>query len=184
MKLPPALFCLGLALAALVLGACASDSHVVVPPAQPSNSPVATAPVASSAPLVTTAPASTATTPPGATSVPAATPSAVATVLPTPPAIAGAVDFDRQIKPLLVTYCYQCHANGRRSGGVRFDVLASATQQVVPGNPDRSAMYHAITRSINASDHMPPPAQPQPEDEDLALIRQWILEGGRWGATP
>ena len=34
-----------------------------------------------------------------------------------------AADFKRDVQPLLVTYCYDCHGDGASKGGVAFDKL-------------------------------------------------------------
>jgi uncharacterized membrane protein len=100
----------------------------------------------------------------------------------TPPAPTAAtkIDFAKQVQPFFQNYCYQCHANGRNSGGVRLDVRDNALRHVTPGDPAKSDVYRAITRSPGASDHMPPASQDQPDDDDIAMIKQWILEGASW----
>ncbi len=90
------------------------------------------------------------------------------------------IDFDQQVKPIFDYYCYQCHGNGKQRGGVRLDVKASVFMHVTPGDPDRSDVYRAITRSPNASDHMPPVSEDQPSDDEIATIKQWIVEGANW----
>jgi uncharacterized membrane protein len=94
------------------------------------------------------------------------------------------VDFNQQVRPFFAEYCYQCHGNGQQRGGVHLDVKASTLMHITPGNPDRSDVYRAMTRSMGASDHMPPVSQEQPEDNDIAMIKQWITEGATWPDGP
>jgi len=108
------------------------------------------------------------------------TPPVAAMPAPAPTPIAAKIDFDKQVKPFFEEYCYQCHGRGRQSGGVRLDVKATALKHITAGDPTHSDVYRAITRSLNASDHMPPVSQEQPEDDDIAMIKQWIIEGAAW----
>ena len=98
--------------------------------------------------------------------------------------IAAKVDYVKQVQPFFAQYCYQCHGNGRSSGGVRLDVKASTMKHIKAGDPDNSDVYRAVTRSTGASDHMPPITQDQPGDSDLAMLKQWITEGAVWPDAP
>jgi mono/diheme cytochrome c family protein len=110
--------------------------------------------------------------------------SASAPATPPPAAVVAKVDYTRQVQPIFSQYCYQCHGNGRQSGGVRLDAKDSALKHITPGDPDNSDVYRAITRSQGASDHMPPITQDQPADSDIATIKQWITEGANWPDSP
>jgi uncharacterized membrane protein len=104
-----------------------------------------------------------------------------ATAAPPPaPPVVVTVDFATQVKPILENYCYQCHGNGRTRAGVRLDVKADAMRHITPGDPMHSDVYRAITRSMGASDHMPPISQEQPKAADVATIKLWIEQGARW----
>jgi len=101
-----------------------------------------------------------------------------------PANVAARVDYKKQVQPFFAQYCYQCHGNGRQSGGVRLDAKASTLAHIKAGDPDNSDVYRAITRSMGASDHMPPVSQDQPEDADIAMVKQWIAEGAVWPDGP
>jgi hypothetical protein len=157
-----------------LLNACASSP-------EPANGPnktgsTATPPVTK---VAATVPATTAVAKPA----PAAPSSNPVASTPAPTVAVIPIDFNAQVKPIFVEYCYRCHGLGKQSGGVRLDVEANVRLHVIPGNPVRSDIYRAITSSPNVSDHMPPVSQAQPEDEDLAIIKQWIMEGAKWGGT-
>jgi mono/diheme cytochrome c family protein len=95
----------------------------------------------------------------------------------TPPA---KVDYSTQVKPIFEKYCYQCHGDGRSKAGVSLDVKAKAMMHITAGDPMHSDVYRSITRSVGASDHMPPVSKDQPKDEDIAIIKLWIEQGANW----
>src|SRR6266540_3744848 len=75
--------------------------------------------------------------------VPAPQGSNGATPAPMPPM---RVDYQRDVKPLLVARCYACHGNGQRLGDFQIDsrdgVLKGGKTHpaVVPGHSDRSLL--------------------------------------------
>jgi mono/diheme cytochrome c family protein len=101
----------------------------------------------------------------------------------TPPA-ATKVDYATQVKPIFENYCYQCHGNGRSKAGVRLDVKTSAMMHITAGDPMHSDVFRSMTRSMGASDHMPPVSQKQPGDADIATIKLWIQQGANWPDAP
>jgi cytochrome c5 len=102
------------------------------------------------------------------------------TPVPAPTAVAAKVDFATQVKPIFQNYCYQCHGNGQSRAGFHIDQKAQVMKQIIPGDPNRSYLYNAMTKSMGASDHMPPITQDQPGDDDIATIKLWIEQGANW----
>ncbi len=110
-------------------------------------------------------------------------------LLPALPGVA-AVDFSRQIRPILSENCFFCHGpdEKKREAGLRLDDEAEAKKNrdgvtaVVPGRPEQSALLQRIL-SADPDEVMPPPKQHKviPPDQ-VALLRQWIQEGAVWGA--
>jgi len=101
------------------------------------------------------------------------------------------VDFNRDVRPLLADYCYQCHGpdQAKRKGGLRLDQsegararLDSGHHAIVPGKPTDSRLLAVVT-STDAEEQMPPaktgkrlnPAQ-------VELLTRWIREGAEWKA--
>ncbi|MFM7815938.1 MAG: DUF1549 domain-containing protein, partial [Verrucomicrobiota bacterium] len=101
------------------------------------------------------------------------------------------VDFNRDVRPLLADYCYQCHGpdQAKRKGGLRLDQsegararLDSGHHAIVPGKPTDSRLLAVVT-STDADEQMPPaktgkrlnPAQ-------VELLTRWIREGAEWKA--
>jgi mono/diheme cytochrome c family protein len=100
-----------------------------------------------------------------------------------PPAVTK-VDYATQVKPIFENYCYQCHGNGRSKAGVRLDVKTSAMMHITAGDPMHSDVFRSMTRSMGASDRMPPVSQKQPGDADIATIKLWIQQGANWPDAP
>ena len=95
------------------------------------------------------------------------------------------VQFNRDIRPILSDNCFACHGfdSNKRKADLRLDVFSDALfkdEILVPGSPEKSALY----QRINASDHddvMPP------QDSGKALTREqktklhdWIAQGAKF----
>ena len=100
-----------------------------------------------------------------------------------------AVDFSKQIRPILSENCFFCHGpdEAKREAGLRLDDETAAKSDndgviaVVPGDPDKSALIQRIV-SKDADEVMPPPKQHKIiTPEQVALLKQWIQEGAKWG---
>lgn len=97
-----------------------------------------------------------------------------------PEPAAAAVSFEKQVKPILMRYCGDCHGNaGKPKGDVDLRTLAAITNPknppiLVAGNPDKSAIYSTI-----ADMSMPPDNKPRPGKQETALIREWIAGGAK-----
>jgi mono/diheme cytochrome c family protein len=104
---------------------------------------------------------------------------AISACATTPPPVPK-VDYTKQVLPIFQAYCYQCHGDGKSRAGFHIDLKANVMKQIVPGDPDHSYLYKAITKSIGASDHMPPLDQDQPDEQDIATLKLWIEQGAVW----
>jgi formylglycine-generating enzyme required for sulfatase activity len=96
--------------------------------------------------------------------------------------LSAAVDFNAQIKPILVRECIACHGPERPAGSVQLDTRTAATKgsTLVPGKPDASLLYLMLELKPGQPKAMPPGKQlPQAERD---LIKQWIAEGAVWPA--
>jgi hypothetical protein len=105
------------------------------------------------------------------------------------PGIAGAaVEFNRDIRPILSDKCYTCHGpdKGNRKTQLRFDIEASAKADlggrfaIVPGDENRSEIIRRIT-SENKAMRMPPVYSGSTlSAHEISLIREWVKEGAQW----
>ena len=100
-------------------------------------------------------------------------------------ALTAAVDFGKQVQPILTAQCASCHGAERPAGRVRLTDRASvlSDRMVVPGKPDASLLYRVIELPAGTPKAMPSGKQMDQADRDT--IRQWIAEGAVWpeGAT-
>jgi len=104
-----------------------------------------------------------------------------------------AVDFNRDIRPILSDRCFKCHGfdEQARKAGLRLDTWEGLTatrkrgQPVVPGDPERSLIVARI-HAEDPDDVMPPADSGLAlDDAERALISRWIAEGApfarHWG---
>ena len=93
-----------------------------------------------------------------------------------------AVDYLRDVKPLLKHKCYACHGALKQQAGLRLDTAVSliaggdSGAAVTPGRPDESLLLHVVTGS--AGFRMPPANEGAALTEDeVHLLRTWIASG-------
>ena len=99
------------------------------------------------------------------------------------PAAAAMVSYDRDVKPILLKHCNECHSSDERRN--EFEITSVETlltrgrkagPGVVPFKPDQSAIVEYI-RGIRQP-QMPRDRDRLSEDE-LHTIRMWIAAGAR-----
>jgi hypothetical protein len=98
----------------------------------------------------------------------------------------AAVDFSRDIRPLLASKCFACHGpdEALREGGLRLDLSASTIQPadsgqpaILPGRAAESELIQRVTAS-DSSLRMPPDAQLS--DAEISLLSTWINQGAKY----
>ena len=97
---------------------------------------------------------------------------------------AAEIDFEREIAPLLIKRCVECHRGAEPSGGLRLTsregLLAGGDSGLVI---DSSSYDASLLLQRVVDGEMPPEKQGRPQrlpDSEVELIRQWVLEGGVW----
>lgn len=107
---------------------------------------------------------------------------AVACLLFALPAAAEPVSFVRQIVPILVDQCLECHRAEKAKGSYRLDTVEqmlrpgdSGEPPLVAGKPDEGELMRLLL-THEEDDRMPKKADPLPA-EQIALLRTWIAEG-------
>lgn len=100
----------------------------------------------------------------------------------------NAVDFFRDVRPLLESRCLDCHRGNKAKGGLQLDTLANALRggdsgpAIVPGQTETSEVIHRITTN-DADEIMPPKGKPLTTEES-AILTHWIQEGASWPELP
>ncbi|RLS35913.1 MAG: DUF1553 domain-containing protein [Planctomycetota bacterium] len=100
-------------------------------------------------------------------------------------AAADAVDFSREIQPLLARRCFSCHGPDTQEGGLRLDSAAGATAElpsggraIVSGNVDTSLILERIASAD--PDLRMPPEGPRLLPKQAESLRNWISAGAEW----
>ncbi len=99
------------------------------------------------------------------------------------------IDFKKDVRPIFEATCFKCHAieyKGRKrrpKGSLRLDHKPGILAVVVPGKPNKSALYVRCTLGPDDEDAMPPDDDPLPP-EDLKILSAWITQGARFGDEP
>lgn len=93
----------------------------------------------------------------------------------------NAVDFNKDIKPILSKKCFSCHGKSEQKGKLRLDIREYALKKkaIVPGNPKDSEIVKKIF-STESDDVMPPPEKGTLKTEEKELLKKWIEEGANY----
>ena len=92
-----------------------------------------------------------------------------------------AIDFARDIEPILAKNCYECHDAKKQKAHLRLDSAAAIMKGsengavVIPGNSERSPIIRRLL-GLDGEDRMPKDEDPLPAAQ-IALIRTWIDQG-------
>ena len=97
----------------------------------------------------------------------------------------AAVDFTRDVQPVLADRCYLCHGPDaeKREAKLRLDTREGALADrggyaaVVPGALEESELWQRVTSSIEGE--RMPPTEPL-DSQELSLLRRWIEAGAEW----
>ncbi|MDY3557755.1 PSD1 and planctomycete cytochrome C domain-containing protein [Gemmata sp. JC673] len=102
-----------------------------------------------------------------------------ALVFPALTPAADAVDYRKDIRPLLQERCYSCHGALAQKAKLRVDTAAAMVKagSVVPGKPGASELLLRVESTDDAT-RMPPEGHPL-KPEQVAKIRLWIEQGAR-----
>lgn len=96
----------------------------------------------------------------------------------------AAVDFSRDIAPILIRECLACHSAEKAKGGYRLHTFSALLQPgkskaapVVPGKPDESELFLRLVTE-DSDDRMPQDDEPLGLS-DIALFKEWIAAGAK-----
>lgn len=102
---------------------------------------------------------------------------------------AAALDFQRDVRPILSNHCYHCHGPDEqgRKGKLRLDIREDALKAgksgelaIVPGKVDASEVIRRIFNH-DEDELMPPPEAKKPiTDEQKNILKRWVAEGAEY----
>jgi mono/diheme cytochrome c family protein len=96
----------------------------------------------------------------------------------------AAVNFERDIRPLLHARCVECHGPEKQKSGLRLDTKAGAMRggasgpSIVPGKSGESELIRRVS-SADKNEMMPPIGE-RLSAREIALLRAWIDAGAVW----
>jgi hypothetical protein len=76
--------------------------------------------------------------------------------------------FDRNVKPLLLKYCVQCHGAKKQKANLRFDRI---DPDIVAG--EHFGQWEDLREAFNTGE-MPPEDKPQPTSAECELMTRWL----------
>ena len=112
----------------------------------------------------------------------------LALLLPAGLVSGAAVEYNRDIRPILSENCFRCHGpdSAARKGKLRLDLRDDAIAArkdgaaLVPGKPDESGVVKRLT-ATDPDDVMPPPdTHKEVSSAQREVIRRWITEGANY----
>jgi mono/diheme cytochrome c family protein len=103
---------------------------------------------------------------------------------PTPaPVPEPSTRYQGEIRPLLQTYCVDCHNPTKRKGGLDLSTLeglhagGESGPAAVAHDLESSEVVYRMRLTPGAKGRMPPRDKPQPTDDELAALADWIAAG-------
>lgn len=104
---------------------------------------------------------------------------------PTKSSVEQLAFFEKEIRPLLVEHCFECHS--RKAGRLKAELLLDSRQGMLKGgdsgpaivasNPDESLLIQAVRYDAF---EMPPKGKLPPKDIDA--LTKWVAMGAPWSA--
>ncbi len=94
--------------------------------------------------------------------------------------------FKDLVQPILQSKCVACHNESKVKGELRLDQLTGIQKGgksgalFVAGNPELSLLIQRIHLPLEDEDHMPPKEKLQLTDEELEILRLWVISGARF----
>src|SRR5713226_5805488 len=94
----------------------------------------------------------------------------------------AAVDFDRQVHPILAARCFACHGGDKRSGGLSLSTYSEILRGGKTGkivNPGSSRESLLLQRVLAAGVLTMQTVGERMREYEIAVLRAWIDEGAR-----
>ena len=103
--------------------------------------------------------------------------------------ISDNVDYNFDVKPILVQNCYLCHGPdpSSREAELRLDTYEGATalreegrKAIFPGNPGKSELINRISHEDPELVMPPPKTNLKLSEYEIAVLKKWIDQGAKW----
>lgn len=98
---------------------------------------------------------------------------------------AEAVDFLREIQPILRDNCYECHAGTTQEGGLNLGIKAKAfaggdsAAAILAGKSEESLLIQLVS-GVDEDRVMPPEGNRRLTEKQIGLLKAWIDQGAQW----
>ncbi|HRE83909.1 MAG TPA: DUF1592 domain-containing protein [Opitutaceae bacterium] len=79
-----------------------------------------------------------------------------------------ALDYKKEVEPILDRYCFDCHGNGIQKGKVSLDEFSSDSDRL-----SRHDLWLKVLKNVRAG-LMPLEGEPRPTPVELAVVERWI----------
>jgi len=101
---------------------------------------------------------------------------------------AAAVDFNREVGPILSDNCFACHGpdEGQRQANLRLDTKEGifadrgGYQVLIPGDAANSRLYQRISHEQEIARMPPPGSERTLTPQQVETVRNWIEQGAGW----
>ena len=94
--------------------------------------------------------------------------------------------FEKNVRPILVNNCYNCHSDAfKEAGGLRVDVGiaifygGNSGPAIIPGHPEKSLLIERV-KSSDVKKRMPQERNEGLPAEEVAILERWIKDGAAW----
>jgi len=94
--------------------------------------------------------------------------------------------FEKNVRPIFVNNCYNCHSDAfKEAGGLRVDVGiaifggGNSGPVIIPGHPEKSLLIERV-KETNAKKRMPQERNEALPDAEIAILEHWIKDGAAW----
>ena len=83
--------------------------------------------------------------------------------------VSSVTEFNKQVRPILEEYCYDCHGDGESRGGVALDAFNSSTNFTAGRD-----VWWRVLKNLRAGLMPPAKRKDRPSTEQKAVVEQWI----------
>jgi cytochrome c553 len=94
--------------------------------------------------------------------------------------------FEKNVRPILVNNCYNCHSEAfKEAGGLRVDVGiaifngGNSGPAIIPGHPEKSLLIERV-KSSDDKKRMPQESKEALPADQVAILEHWIKDGAAW----